>query len=1213
MPIDLQCGQCQKRYRVDDQLAGKKVKCKACGFVMSVPAGDEFGERGPVELGVAGLSKPVAKPRPAARPFADADSFEAVAAKAAMEDAGSTEEQAVPPIRSGGDRGTSRRSRNNDTSKFAGRRAGSALFIIVMGLMRSQGYGPLQGYRAMLSVEYIGVVLVVVGSIVGLLALVAAGVAASRDEAADWDMLKAPALRGLFGVALAIGGIVLMQHPYRFLSPPKSTVATKPPIELPVADSTVPATPATADPVPIATAPSKDPATQKAPIAADPQAPPGMRLTADGKPIPPPPVDIAADPAPALSDAAEGSNLRGRRPAAVPSILKILEPPNFGEVLEMRAPGIASPWIFTKRKGVGGDLWERYNTAENADTWKPSGHVQLSEGGSTMIFGPSGEYIARQGNTGGATIEVWSLSDGQLVQSIDGTGMTGLLGFINRDQFVVAGAGRGMLVVVSAKTGQKVRDMFAPRGTSFNGRECSISPDGSTVAMPVRGGESPPAVMLYNTGGGRRISLPGLDKDRSRWFFVSPEASAFSRDGKKLAVAVQNQQISSIHIIRVAEGRVLSTLEYPDLNASLRHLNGGTPLLQWLSDTDCLLLRDSVVIDSATGRVVGCTDRDVSFWRDLDGGRMLIKHKLAAFDERLDLCSIDTVLLKDRLAAAKSTGPMRFDWPEVAPAKFATISVPKTGEGKPGAPPDSPPPPEKAVESPIAIEPASHRVGKVFFSRSGPPVTVLAMVPRDTGTADGDPLSDTDFRLSRIDLSTGIAAPSVVLPVVSHLLAISPDASLAVIGSDAGDRLLRKPKARLNLIALPLGKVVTTFVPYAGVIVPAAPDSAAGANGEPVEKVTPQTVTWADMPDADGLVTLSGGHLLVRWSLAMHQAVWARTNIMGTPVLSPRGKYIVVRQENSLLLLDSKTGDAAGSLSPEPLAGAEVTTMRFSGDGKYLYAGTSNGLFSWDVATGQTGNPLTTEHFKDLEDLDGTHLLLDDRVLDVRQKAFVYKYPVNGGQHLSDGPAGRHWYVARSPINGSSYLCSAAIPSPAHLANAVKFAASPSLIRPGTQVVLQVNAGGATESITKMLAAKLKARGLDQGDVVATLRVTANESPTGEEKAFGKGMSHFQKDPNVEKVMMQKYECYYELVDAKDHILYGSQTQMIRHAPNLSGLMLRKDETAASKLEELLVRQVASWAEGIQVPSYLSADGQLVPRPETVLGVQSSDGSTSKP
>ena len=40
MPIDVSCGDCQKRYRLADQMAGKKAKCKACGGIIHVPADD---------------------------------------------------------------------------------------------------------------------------------------------------------------------------------------------------------------------------------------------------------------------------------------------------------------------------------------------------------------------------------------------------------------------------------------------------------------------------------------------------------------------------------------------------------------------------------------------------------------------------------------------------------------------------------------------------------------------------------------------------------------------------------------------------------------------------------------------------------------------------------------------------------------------------------------------------------------------------------------------------------------------------------------------------------------------------------------------------------------------------------------------------------------------------------------------------------------------
>ena len=38
MAISFACHQCGRRYQVDEGLAGKRVKCKECEAVLSVPA-----------------------------------------------------------------------------------------------------------------------------------------------------------------------------------------------------------------------------------------------------------------------------------------------------------------------------------------------------------------------------------------------------------------------------------------------------------------------------------------------------------------------------------------------------------------------------------------------------------------------------------------------------------------------------------------------------------------------------------------------------------------------------------------------------------------------------------------------------------------------------------------------------------------------------------------------------------------------------------------------------------------------------------------------------------------------------------------------------------------------------------------------------------------------------------------------------------------------
>src|SRR5687768_12994324 len=43
MPIVAECDDCRKRYSVDDRMAGKRVKCKNCGNVFTIPGRSATG------------------------------------------------------------------------------------------------------------------------------------------------------------------------------------------------------------------------------------------------------------------------------------------------------------------------------------------------------------------------------------------------------------------------------------------------------------------------------------------------------------------------------------------------------------------------------------------------------------------------------------------------------------------------------------------------------------------------------------------------------------------------------------------------------------------------------------------------------------------------------------------------------------------------------------------------------------------------------------------------------------------------------------------------------------------------------------------------------------------------------------------------------------------------------------------------------------------
>jgi ribosomal protein S27E len=62
MKISIQCGQCGKQYQVKPELAGKKVKCQACGTPIPVPAGGEAKAETAPKKASAPAAKGAAKP-----------------------------------------------------------------------------------------------------------------------------------------------------------------------------------------------------------------------------------------------------------------------------------------------------------------------------------------------------------------------------------------------------------------------------------------------------------------------------------------------------------------------------------------------------------------------------------------------------------------------------------------------------------------------------------------------------------------------------------------------------------------------------------------------------------------------------------------------------------------------------------------------------------------------------------------------------------------------------------------------------------------------------------------------------------------------------------------------------------------------------------------------------------------------------------------------
>jgi hypothetical protein len=97
MTVAARCAECNKGYRVDERLAGRALKCKACGGAVAVPAP---AEAKPVAQTATAAAAPSSVRRPAAKPVAvaSADPFDNMDALLNLEAGGTVQDEGLPAL-----------------------------------------------------------------------------------------------------------------------------------------------------------------------------------------------------------------------------------------------------------------------------------------------------------------------------------------------------------------------------------------------------------------------------------------------------------------------------------------------------------------------------------------------------------------------------------------------------------------------------------------------------------------------------------------------------------------------------------------------------------------------------------------------------------------------------------------------------------------------------------------------------------------------------------------------------------------------------------------------------------------------------------------------------------------------------------------------------------------------------------------------------------
>jgi phage FluMu protein Com len=77
MPIAVQCTECEKKFKVPDEVAGKKIRCPACKTVIAVPAAEEEFEQPDEEFETPDEETAVTQTPSPKKKKPDSDQFEA--------------------------------------------------------------------------------------------------------------------------------------------------------------------------------------------------------------------------------------------------------------------------------------------------------------------------------------------------------------------------------------------------------------------------------------------------------------------------------------------------------------------------------------------------------------------------------------------------------------------------------------------------------------------------------------------------------------------------------------------------------------------------------------------------------------------------------------------------------------------------------------------------------------------------------------------------------------------------------------------------------------------------------------------------------------------------------------------------------------------------------------------------------------------------------
>ncbi len=228
--------------------------------------------------------------------------------------------------------------------------------------------------------------------------------------------------------------------------------------------------------------------------------------------------------------------------------------------------------------------------------------------------------------------------------------------------------------------------------------------------------------------------------------------------------------------------------------------------------------------------------------------------------------------------------------------------------------------------------------------------------------------------------------------------------------------------------------------------------------------------------DVDGAAWVSNDLILVRYSASLDRilvlvnintgkALWKLNPdfIDKSIVLSPGGKYFLVKAGKAQMLIETATGKTVGTLDGVPETGQ--AKYSFSPDGRKIASCGDEMIRIWNATTGKPEEAFFVDHANSSSMftwVSNQHLLIGSKLFDITLQAPIWEYVAHADKAYFFG--GQFWYVVRtrkstSGGNDEATLVGVTIPQKKVLE---RFSSKQNdsglfVIRPGMKVALKVD------------------------------------------------------------------------------------------------------------------------------------------------------------